>query len=389
MRLIQQICFLILTSSLVIACRQQPIPQLEIIGIEEFSWEAKKPCIFRFPTEEGIQEIPATIKYRGGFSSQFEKHSFSLELDEKQALAGLPRDDDWILNANYIDKTFMRHKINYDLFRQMSLENKSPLSTYVKLQINEQYQGLYVLMEEVNGGMLHLDKTDSLAMLFKDPPIFIPDSLWMWKDSSNYFRQKYPKIHTIDHTAYMAEFKALIFDSSDAVFLTEIGEWIAIDNLIDWHILLLLSNNGDGILKNFYLYKTDQFSPFKIAIWDYDHSFGRDGDNEIQSSDEIIQWERCVLLERLVNIPNSPYKAQLKERWETLKELGVITPKHLKQMIDENYRLIKPELERNAEKWPLNSSWYYDDNDFQEELEWLKLFIDEHFLVVDRYIKSL
>ena len=60
------------------------------------------------------------IKCRGGISSKYNKHSFSLELEKKYSLAKLPIDDDWIINANYIDKTFMRHKICYDIFKEMN-----------------------------------------------------------------------------------------------------------------------------------------------------------------------------------------------------------------------------------------------------------------------------
>ena len=48
------------------------------------------------------------------------------------------------------------------------------------------------------------------------------------------------------------------------------------------HLLLYLSNGGDGITKNFYIYKMDEETPFRIALWDCDHSFGRDGDNETE-----------------------------------------------------------------------------------------------------------
>ena len=48
------------------------------------------------------------------------------------------------------------------------------------------------------------------------------------------------------------------------------------ENLIDWHILLLFTNNGDGLMKNYYFYKMDSETPFRFAIWDYDHTFGRD-----------------------------------------------------------------------------------------------------------------
>ena len=33
-------------------------------------------------------------------------------------------------------------------------------------------------------------------------------------------------------------------------------------------IILLFTNNADGIMKNFYLYKLDKNTPFRFAIWD-------------------------------------------------------------------------------------------------------------------------
>lgn len=84
-------------------------------------------------------------------------------------MAGLPKDDDWILNANYIDKTFMRHKISYDLYHDMHENNISAATDYVNIKINEEAQGLYLITEKINGGQLNLNKKDSLAMIFKDP----------------------------------------------------------------------------------------------------------------------------------------------------------------------------------------------------------------------------
>jgi len=86
------------------------------------------------------------IERRGGFSISFPKQSFEIDLEEDISLAGLPSDDDWILNANYIDKTFLRHVISYDLFQQMSPNNIASQTQYVEVSINQIYNGLYVLM---------------------------------------------------------------------------------------------------------------------------------------------------------------------------------------------------------------------------------------------------
>ena len=56
------------------------------------------------------------IKTRGGFSIGFPKKSYSLDLKGDHQFLDLPEDDDWVLNANHIDKTFMRHVVSYELF---------------------------------------------------------------------------------------------------------------------------------------------------------------------------------------------------------------------------------------------------------------------------------
>ena len=35
------------------------------------------------------------------------------------SILGMPADNDWVLIANYLDKTFLRNVIAYDIFRKM------------------------------------------------------------------------------------------------------------------------------------------------------------------------------------------------------------------------------------------------------------------------------
>ncbi|MFT6783874.1 MAG: hypothetical protein ACJA1A_003816, partial [Saprospiraceae bacterium] len=107
------------------------LAEIDIVKTDGFSWDGKEESTILYSFEGESVDMPAEIKYRGGHSARYEKHSFSLELVKKYQLTGLPKDDDWILNANYIDKTFMRHKISYDLFRDMNINNLSVASNYV------------------------------------------------------------------------------------------------------------------------------------------------------------------------------------------------------------------------------------------------------------------
>lgn len=380
------IAFTILTA---LSCGDEKIPTLNIKKDGAIGWEEKKQCNIIFSDSENADELIGKIKCRGGISSKYFKHSFSLELEDKYSFAKLPHDDDWIINANYIDKTFMRHKISYDLFREMNSENVASKSTYVNVSINDKYEGLYVLMEEINASMIGLNKSDSMAMLFKDPPIFRKERLTYVQDSLNYYQQKYPKINKSDKTYYIEKFKDFLFNTSDNEFSKKIDTWVDISNVIDWHIILLFSNNGDGIMKNFYLYKLDKNTPFKFAIWDYDHSFGRDGDNERNLMERELDCNRAILLERLSKISEIGYLFRLKNRWFKLREQNIISIENFQKHINDNDKVINEEVDKNFERWPLNSKWYYDDNGYNQELELMQDFVKMRINQLDEYFNSL
>ena len=173
----------------------------------------------------------------------------------------------------------------------------------------------------------------------------------------------------------MFEFKTFLFYSSDQEFTQKISQWIDLENIIDWHLLLLFTNNSDGIMKNFYLYKMNSRVPFRIAIWDYDHSFGRDGDNEMNMIDQELDCNRSVLLERLSQIKAINYNKKLIKRWTELRESGIFSFQNIKKLINENNQIIHHAIKKNSEIWPIHSKWYYDDNNYDEELSLILTFI--------------
>lgn len=361
---------------------REALPDFYLNTSHPLNWEEKQPCTLSFVEDNDSLVLPGKFKLRGGSSSQYYKHSFALELKDKYKPAGLPKDDDWILNATYIDKTFMRHKISYDLFREMGGNNVASECAYVNLHLNGAYEGLYVLMEEINGGMVKLDKGDSAAVIYKDPPIFFGNPPTQVEDSNNVYQQKYPKIYIHDKSAYLESFKNFLINSTDTEFDEKIADWVDLENVIDWHLLLLYSNNGDGILKNFYLYKKNAETPFRIAIWDYDHSFGRDGDNELNMMSSPLNCNRSILFKKLNERPE--YRKALSDRYWQLREKGIFGLPHFKELVAENHQKIKGHIAANAKKWPLNADWYYDDNSYEQELELMYEFLELRIPQLDK-----
>ncbi len=367
------------------SCIQYPFPLIKINHEGPIGWKEKGPCEIIYYAEGDSIIIPARIKCRGGVSSKYNKHSYSIEFDRKVSFGDIPADNDWVLNATYIDKTFMRHKLSYDLFTQMGDLNLAPKCSYMNLMLNNRQRGLYVAMQEVNAGMAGLVKSDTMAMLFKDPPVFNEQRLNFVRDPNNYYQQKYPKKQDSDKTWYLDEFIDFMFNSPDSIFLTDVDKWIELQNLIDWHLLLLFSNNGDGVLKNFLLYKIDCHTPFRLALWDYDHSFGRDGDYELNMMKNAGEPKRAVIIKRLMEIPGSSYPAMLRERWWQLRKMNILSYKNIQRHLEENDRVIRDQIPLNAGIWPLDDKWYDDDNSYEEELQIILDFVSLRIKQLDDY----
>jgi spore coat protein CotH len=367
------------------------IPTINIQTTGTIPWDKKDSCTAFYINKGDTIEIGARIKCRGGMSSRYDKHSYSIEFDKYLKIGDSPADDDWILNASYIDKTFQRHKLSYDLYRQMDSNNVAAECQYIRVMLNGNYQGLYIAMQEINGSMIGLDKKDPNAMLFKDPPIFYKERLENPQDSNNYYQQKFPKIKVSSRTKFLDEFNAFLFQTTDEEFDKFIGEWVDIESVIDWHLILLLSNNDDGLFKNFYVYKLNVETPMRFAIWDYDHSYGRNGDGTINRMDpnSEVGCYKIILLKRLLESKTLGYGKKLSQKWYALEAAGVFTLDNVKRMIDENTRLLDNHQMENFEKWPIESKWYEDKKDYNAEIRLMKWYFEERFKFLKQYMNAL
>ncbi|MBO4489229.1 MAG: CotH kinase family protein [Bacteroidales bacterium] len=351
-----------------------PIYRIQLHTEEEIQWwENKCACEVLCVLDGDSILRQGTVNFRGGTSSKFFKHSYTLKLDHADTFCGMPKNKSWILNASYIDKTFMRHKICYDLFRRMGSYNAAPQCRYALVYENEHPRGLYVVMQRLNKRALAIDKQDADACIFKEPKLFYPNMPPRDTANPNYHNQTFPEFDEDDKAYVLTQFREFILHASDEEFAVHVGEWIDLRNVVDWHLLLLFTNNGDGVLKNFYLYKKNAQTPFRIALWDCDHSFGRDGDNELNMLQVTIDDDRNILLNRLLKMPE--YTHALSKRWRQLRDEGVISYEQLEKMVAHNKRYVLSGLEENVALWPTDSENYFDDNTFDQEVEILLNFV--------------
>jgi hypothetical protein len=94
-------------------------------------------------------------------------------------------------------------------------------------------------------------------------------------------------------------------------------------------------------------------------------------------------------LERLSNIPDTKYLPRLKKRWFELRELNIISSENFEAHIIKNDKIINKEILKNFEKWPIDSKWYYDSNDYNQELDLMREFVIIRINQLDEYFNGL
>ncbi len=404
------------------SCSREKIG-ISIISIEtdisKINTEKKIPCSISYANAQGqnvFENMKAGIMFKGNQSLAFEKKSFSIELKENVKMEEMEADDDWKLNASYIDKTFLRNKISYDLFRQFSKNNIAPTVSWVEVFLNNSYQGLYIITDKMDVKHLGLDVNDTSAVLFKSAPISqLPASLdsvhnslseyvmtadrWSsWSEKGRkelaediYFNQRYPKFSERDKHFVIYELTDFLHNTTSEKFSNSkngIDSLFDLENIIDYHLLLLITNNGDGVVNNNYLYRQNLNMPYKICPYDFDHSFGRDGDGE-PNPDNFIDFSRNKLLNRLVKTNAFNYNERLKEKYYKLKKENILTVENIEAMIDSNARKIKPFALKDGKKWRIDEHKYFQNTDFDNEVELMKNWVPRHMIKVEKYLNEL
>ncbi len=77
------------------------------------------------------------------------------EDDTSFSLMGLPAESDWILHGPYSDKALIRNYLAYTLARDMG--HYASRTRFCELFLNDQYRGVYVLIERIKRDSARVD----------------------------------------------------------------------------------------------------------------------------------------------------------------------------------------------------------------------------------------
>lgn len=380
------------------------------------------------PSDPAAWSGHAMIELRGSSSQSFPKKSFGFETTGPDSipldigLLGLPPEHDWILNANYTDKTLMRNVMAYDLWR--STGKWASRCRYGELFLNGQYQGVYILMEKIKRGndrldIARLDPDENAGDNLTGGYILKIDKLtgggtgwnspWPPPQSGSgqtiFIQYEYPSADSISaqQVYYIQEF----VDSFETALAgpnfadPQLGyrKYMNEASLIDYFLLNEISKNIDGYRLSTFFYKDKRSNSAVLRMgppWDYDLAWRNadyyGGDDPAGWAYESVSagdgFQTPFWWDKLMQDPL--FTEHLRCRWETLRA-GIYLESSLYSYIDSLAALLNESMGRNFERWPILGVYVWPNpspipSDYAGEISNLKAWLHNRISWLDNNI---
>lgn len=347
-----------------------------------------------------ITETKVSYHERGSGSKAYDKDAYNIDILDMQenemnvSLLGMREDNSWKLNALYSDPNRVRDITAAQIWEMIdnaddAVEEPGPTMRYVELVMDDQYQGLYCLMEPIDKKKLNLSTQD---VLYKMISWNIPDaaaiqqSIDMQWNVQYPIRMRYPKEINSYAEAWKPMQKYLdLFYWTEETDYGQALEFVDLDNLIDYSLFLMAVSASDNSYHNTYYvayYENGKYSMLAVP-WDLDQTFGNglwtaERDRLEFSSDVTRIFIQDALL-RLYAAAPQEIGPLVWERWSEYRRSFLSTEAVCELLVENKDYLVETgAIEKESMRWP-ESNVSTDISpvfEFQKErMEWL----DEYF----------
>lgn len=213
-----------------------------------------------------------------GFSSYFSSNEFkkSLKLDFNEFVPGKRYDGLRKINLNngVGDPALQRDFLCFDMIREAG--GIAPRVAYAKVYLNDEYWGIYVMIEQVDREFLDNNFANGKGNLFKN---ISWSELEYMGTSVNPYKEIF-ELKTNEDTddwGRFIEFMDLLNNSSPAEFETDIQDYFNVDLYLRTLAVDVMTDNWDSYIqhgRNWYMYQDSSTNAFQWIPWDYNLAMG-------------------------------------------------------------------------------------------------------------------
>lgn len=316
-----------------------------------------------------------TFKGRGHSSfTGMPKPSYTIKLQKKQEILGMPKEKEWALIANSADRSLLRNFITYKLYRQVS-NRYSPRAEFVELFLNREYQGVYLLTETIKTGRDRVNIPD-----YDD--YYLVEKTKYYKDSDVVVKTQNGHVFIIkSDNKTSPEARTQLkkhLDSLENLLendLTSIKKYIDIEKFIAYYWIQEFSKNYDG---NFYksIYFTIENSHvLKFGpVWDFDLAYGNSASESVNTNSgwyvRDSPWNQELLSKKEIYEKSIAFWEQNRPYFEALQDT-LTKYSSLLQKASDNEFSRWPVL-KNTENWMYRKEYSEYNEAVLDLKEWIK-----------------
>lgn len=353
------------------------------------------------------------IEYRGNASfGVSDKKPFTIETRNEDGsnnnveILGLPKENDFVLRAVYIDKTLMRDALAYYMYRSMG--RWAPRTRHVEVVLNGDYQGVYVLEEKIKPdknrlAIAKMDSADISGEALTGGYIWCTNRRWAdYEHNDLLFDEteadgnprflRYPKPSDVmpEQLAYISQFEQDFGDIMKGpnynVPFIGYDKYIDLQSFIDEIILQEVTSNSDAYSYSGYFFKDRGKKINAGPAWDFDQALCNSTHNDGSRFDEWnIQKRddgRPPFWDRL--FADDEIQEQLKTRWNSLRNDALHTDRII-AFIDSVVNYLSEAQGHNFEKWPILGVTIWRSlpgaeqrDTYQKEVDYMKTWLLNH-----------
>ncbi|MBE5869837.1 MAG: spore coat protein CotH [Lachnospiraceae bacterium] len=368
------------------------------------------------PTDLPVFTTACRTHIRGNSSRRFPKHSYALKFLDKsgnanpQKVMGMSSHHEWVLNGPILDKTLIRNYMWYNISGEIM--NYAPNVRFCELILNGEYQGIYLMTEEISEGeegRLHLKmdvknhrKTGYLLRI--DRPT--EEEYESVRDIYTYNERmlnigtdvaiRYPGRQTLtpqlakdielDYSAFEKALFSFDYNTDEYAY----WNYIDVDNFIDYYLINEFTGNSDACKYSTYIYK-EVGEKYRLCVWDFNNSC----DNYQERKTSIHGFGAVGQAWFFMLFKDEAFVEKVIERYRQLRE-SYLSEEYLVKYMDDTIAYLGPALERNNARWAREiEEWKpllpkeRNVQSYEEAVKKMKRWLIKRGQWMDRHIDSL
>ena len=346
------------------------------------------------------------IKGHGNTTWSWAKKPYKIKLSTKTGLLGMPAQKNWILLANFDDKTMLRDDVAFELSRRVGMAY-TPRSQFVETFLNGEYEGTYQLTESIE-----IDKNRVNINSLDDNDVTAPNVTggylmevdYNHPGDANLFvgsggmpvTMHDPDPMVPQQQAYIADYlgqvQNTLYGTNFADPSIGYAQYLDVDSFVDWYLVNEIFKNNDAIWwSSVYMYKAREGKLYCGPVWDFDVGAGNSTMN--QDADPTGWWVRNPWAadgQWMAQLFQDPaFKAKVKARWNELKASQFDT---LTTYIDQRAAYLNQTQQNNFTRWPVLETQVFTEPElagsYSGEVSYMKTWLTTRIAWMDSQINS-